>query len=476
MRESAANYTSVQEIERIHETQQNYFQTKETYSIAYRYKMLRALKKSVLEKENAICEALYADFKKPFFESELTEFLIVVMEINRTIKNLKKWTKPKSVSSGILNFPSSSKIIFEPYGNALIIGPWNYPFQLVMAPLIAAIAAGNTIVLKPSELTPHTSQLVAQIISELFNPKYIAVVQGDVEQSQKLLSLKWDYIFFTGSPKVGQIVYEAASKFLTPVTLELGGKNPCIVDETAPLKLTAKRIVWGKFVNAGQTCIAPDYLLVNHQIKSELITYLIEEIENAYGKDVFVSPDYPRIVNQSNFERLQRLILKNHIVYGGTCNLKDLYISPTLLDLSDLNSSTKIEQLPEVMQDEIFGPILPIIFYSDHEELDNWVQKFDKPLALYLFSKSKKMIDKISIDYAFGGGAINDVIVQFTNHHLPFGGVGKSGIGAYHGKKSFETFSHKKSIVHRGTWLDIPMRYAPYRGKLKWIKKLVDWL
>ena len=468
--------TSVAQIDRIHKAQHVYFKSKETLSISYRRKKLKALKSVLLKYEQDICEALYADFKKPFFESELTEFIIVMMELNRVLKNLNKWTKPEKVYSGILNFPSRSEIRFEPYGTILIIAPWNYPFQLIMSPLIATIAAGNTATLKPSELTPNTSQLIQKIISEVFNSDYIAVVEGGIEQSQKLLSLKWDYIFFTGSPKVGKIVYEAAAKNLTPVTLELGGKNACIVDDSVPLQLAARRIIWGKFVNAGQTCIAPDYLIVKNSIKDAFVNYLKKELKKAYGDNPQNSSDYPRIINKANFKRLTKLIEGHKIILGGEDEENELYLAPTLLDLAHLNSKTEREKLPEVMNEEIFGPILPLVTFNKEEEIGEWISKFDKPLALYVFAKNKSLINTILTEYSFGGGAVNDVIVQFTNHRLPFGGVGKSGIGAYHGHTSFKTFSHKKSVVSRATWLDLPMRYAPYTQKLKWIKKLSRWL
>ncbi|MGO4911110.1 aldehyde dehydrogenase [Leeuwenhoekiella sp. W20_SRS_FM14] len=468
--------TSVEQIEEIHKAQQLFYKTKSTLSIATRRGKLQLLKEILLKYEVEICDALYADFKKPLFESQITEYILVLREVKRALDKLNTWTKPKRVRSSIVNFPSRSKIIFDPYGNTLIIAPWNYPFQLIMAPLIAAVAAGNTVTLKPSELTPNTSKLVAQLISEVFESKYVAVVQGGVEQSQKLLSLRWDYIFFTGSPKVGQIVYEAAAKYLTPVTLELGGKNPCIVDNTTPLKLAAKRIVWGKFVNAGQTCIAPDYLLVNETVKAEFLTYLKDEIIRAYGQNAQESPDFPRIINKSNFERLEKLIDKDCIVHGGYVDKTDLFIAPTVLDFSKKISNQDLQDLPNAMQDEIFGPVLPVIGYSNISELNDWIEKFEKPLALYIFSKNNQLLNHILTSYSFGGGAVNDVVIQFTNDRLPFGGVGKSGIGAYHGYRSFETFSHKKSIVTRGTWLDIPFRYAPYLGKTKWIKKLNNWI
>lgn len=446
---------------------QLFFKSGKTRDIDYLKNILKQLKHELLQREYDIYDALYKDFKKSKFETYISEISIVISEIDLSIKHLKKWSKPKRVRASMLNFPSSDYIYSEPYGTVLIIGPWNYPFQLVLAPAIAAIAAGNTVVIKPSELAFNTAQLVEEIINKVFQKEHVAVVQGSVPETTKLLAQKWDYIFFTGSVPVGKIVAKAAAQHLTPVTLELGGKNPCIVDETAYLKQTAKRLVWGKFVNAGQTCIAPDYLLVKPEIKTSLITHLVKEIQQAYTHNPETSDDYPRIINSKNLERLSKMLSDVKIAYGGIINKTDNYLSPTLIDEPDLDS--------EVMKDEIFGPILPILSYSTEADLKKIISRYEKPLAFYVFSKNKKFIKKLLAQYSFGGGTINDTMIHFGNPRLPFGGVGKSGIGAYHGKTGFDTFSHKKAIVKKANWLDIPLRYAPYKNKLSSLKKILKW-
>ncbi|PKP26409.1 MAG: aldehyde dehydrogenase [Bacteroidetes bacterium HGW-Bacteroidetes-2] len=455
-------------ISNIKEKQNNFFAIGKTKEITFRKEALKKLLAVIQKNEEAICNALYSDFKKSKFESLVTEVVLVVKELQLSIKNIDKWTKPKTVKASFLNFPSKDLLYTEPYGTVLIIAPWNYPYQLVIAPLIGAIAAGNTVVIKPSELTPATSALLENIISETFSAEYILVIQGNKDTAQELLQQKWDYIFFTGSVKVGKIIAKAAAKHLTPMTLELGGKNPCIIDETAKLKLSARRIVWGKFVNAGQTCIAPDYLLVHKSIETDFIKELQKEIVKAYGENPKTSKDYPRIINTSNFERLSAFLKDGKVLAGGECDNTDLYISPTLLQNPSLES--------EVMQEEIFGPILPILTYLTAADLEKIILRYEKSLALYVFSENKVFAEKVLKDFSFGGGATNDVMIQFVNHRLPFGGVGSSGMGAYHGKHSFETFSHKKSITKKGTWLDIPFRYAPYGGKTNLIKKISKWI
>jgi aldehyde dehydrogenase (NAD+) len=437
-------------------------------SIIYRKKKLKQLLQVVINHEKEIISALYNDFKKPEFEVVVTETSYVISDLKDTIKNINSWTKPKWVLPSILNFPSSDYILHEPYGKVLIISPWNYPYQLALCPLIAAVAAGNQVVVKPSELTPNTSKIIAKIISEVFDKEHVEVAEGGIEVSEKLLAQRWDYIFFTGSVAVGKIVAKAAAEFLTPVTLELGGKNPCIIDKNCNIKLTAKRIVWGKFINAGQTCIAPDYIVANSKIKSKLIDALKEEIIIAYGENPEESKDFARIVNTKNWKRLKSFLENETILYGGKINESDNYIAPTLLEDSKLDSL--------VMQDEIFGPILPIISYQEESEIEKIISKYEKPLSLYVFSNNTKWAKSIVKKYSFGGGCINDTVVHFSNKRLPFGGVGYSGIGAYHGRLSFETFSHKKAIVNKKTWLDLPIRYAPYSGKIKTLKKLLNWL
>jgi len=437
-------------------------------NINFRKESLTKLLNEIIIHEKEIIEALYFDFKKPAFETVISETGYVIAELKQTIKNLNKWAKPKRVFPSLLNFPSKDYIYKEPYGRVLIISPWNYPFQLALCPLISAFAAGNQVVLKPSELTPKTSEIIEKIISKIFIKKDVNVVEGGIEVAQQLLSERWDYIFFTGSVTVGKIVAKAAADNLTPVTLELGGKNPCIIDETANLKLAAKRIVWGKFMNAGQTCIAPDYILIQKDMKSHFVTYLKKEITKAYGVDASQSPDYARIVNRKNWQRLVDMIEPEKVIFGGKSDIENCYISPTLIEETSLDS--------DLMKDEIFGPILPILTYSTEKEIESIISKYEKPLAFYIFTEnrifSKQMIQK----YSFGGGCVNDTMVHFSNKRLPFGGVGHSGMGAYHGILSFDTFSHKKSILIKSNFLDLPFRYAPYKDKLGTIKKILRWL
>lgn len=454
----------MQEIDALIKKQHSYFTSQATKPVSYRKQLLKNLKQEILTNENAICNALHQDFKKSVFEAYLTEISIVLSELKLAINNLNSWTKPKRVKPSLLNFPSSDYIYSEPYGSVLIIAPWNYPFQLAVSPLIGAIAAGNTVILKPSELTPNTSQLLKNIINKVFKEEHVTVIQGGRDVATCLLQKKWDYIFFTGSVSVGKIVAKAAAKHLTPVTLELGGKTPCIIDHTVNLKLAAKRIVWGKYLNGGQTCIAPDHVIVHNSIKSTFYKAIEAELQNAYSQNPKTSDDYPRIINEKNFNRLKSMLDKQTIIIGGETNKEQLYIAPTVIDEPALNS--------KLMEDEIFGPILPVLSYTSVEDIKNIIMTYAKPLSLYVFSKNKQFVNHILQTFSFGGGVVNDVVVHFANHKLPFGGVGNSGIGAYHGKLSFDTFSHKKSIVKRGTWLDIPFRYAPYKGKLRLIKKV----
>lgn len=436
--------------------------------IGYRRETLKKLLYNIQKSEDLIAKALYDDFKKPEFEAVLTETNYVISELKDTIKNIRKWAKPKRVLPSLLNFPSSDYIYKEPYGNVLVISPWNYPFQLALCPLISAVAAGNRVVLKPSELTPHTSAAIAKIIQKTFHISHVEVVEGGLEVSNKLLSQRWDYIFFTGSVAVGKIVAKAAAENLTPVTLELGGKNPCIIDDSADLKLAAKRIVWGKFINAGQTCIAPDYILIQKNIKINFISFMMEEITKAYGNKMEKSPDFARIINTKNWLRLANMIDPERVIFGGETDANKLYIAPTLIEEPSLNSP--------VMKEEIFGPILPILTYETENEIHNVISRYEKPLAFYIFSENKSFTKKLISTYSFGGGCINDTVVHFSNKRLPFGGVGHSGIGAYHGQLSFDIFSHHKGVVKKGNWLDLPMRYAPYKDKLASIKRLLDWV
>jgi acyl-CoA reductase-like NAD-dependent aldehyde dehydrogenase len=444
--------------------QRDFFQTGQTKNIAFRLEHLKILKQAIVTNKQPIIEALHADLRKPEFESYATE-IGVVNEIDYAIKHLKSWSQPKKAPVPGKFFPYSAKIYPEPLGVVLIIGPWNYPLQLMISPLVGSIAAGNCTILKPSEIAPHTSSLLAEIMGKYFNPDYIAVVEGSVETSQQLLAEKFDHIFFTGGTSVGKIIMAAAAKHLTPVTLELGGKSPCIVDTEINVEHTVKRIVWGKFVNAGQTCIAPDYLLVDGKIKQDLVDGMKKCLIEFYGDNPANSPDYARIINQKQFDRLANLLKDGQIIIGGETNPGELYIAPTLLDHVSLTD--------KVMQEEIFGPILPIIEYKDITEAIALINSRPKPLALYLFTQNHNLQKQVLQQTSSGGVCLNDTIMQVGISSLPFGGVGDSGIGNYHGKASFDTFSHYKSVLKNYFWLDLNWRYAPYQGKLSALKRII---
>ncbi|BAY12672.1 aldehyde dehydrogenase [Calothrix sp. NIES-2098] len=444
--------------------QRDFFQTGKTKDVNFRIAQLKKLKQAILDNEQAIVQALKADLNKPEFETYATE-IFVIKEIDYAIKNIKTWTKPKKAPVTIDFFQYSAKIYPEPLGVALIIGAWNYPFNLVISPLIGAIAAGNCTIIKPSELAPHTSSLLAEVIAKYFDPAYIALVEGGVEISQQLLAEKFDYIFFTGGTSVGKIVMEAAAKHLTPVTLELGGKSPCIVDTEINLEHTLKRIIWGKFLNAGQTCIAPDYILVDKKIKINLVDGLKKTIKEFYGNNPATSPDYARIISQKHFDRLANLLKYGEVIIGGETIPEERYIAPTLIDNVSLDAP--------IMQEEIFGPILPIIEYSDITEAIAFINSRPKPLALYLFTQNKNLQTRVLQETSSGGVCINDTVMHCGLPSLPFGGVGDSGIGSYHGKASFDTFSHSKSVLQNSFLLDLKWRYAPYEGKLAFLKRLL---
>ena len=452
-------------IENIKEKQLIFFKNFKTQDVKIRIQHLKKLKKVLEEREESIFEALYQDLKKPVFESFTSELLMVQKELDLHIKNIKEWAAPKRVSGSLINFPSQDYILSEPYGTVLLISPWNYPFQLAMIPFIGAIAAGNTAVIKPSESAPHTAQIIEEIISEVFPPEWAIVIQGDVKVGAALLKTQWDYIFYTGSTAVGKIVAKAAAEFLTPTTLELGGKSPCIVDGTAPIQKTARRIVWGKFLNCGQTCIAPDYVLVQKEYKKALVAAMIQEIEKAFGKNAKNSKDYGRIIHQKHFEKLEKDLDKQKLLFGGEKDKDELYFGPTLVEEPALDSS--------LLVDEIFGPILPVLSYTTESEIDSILTKLKNPLAFYLFSTNRRFVNTMIQRYSFGGGVINDAIIHFTNDKLPFGGIGNSGMGAYHGKHSFEVFTHAKPVVKRSFWFDLPQRYAPYPKSLKALKFLL---
>ncbi|MBD2449535.1 aldehyde dehydrogenase [Nostoc sp. FACHB-152] len=444
--------------------QRKFFQLGKTKDIAFRLEKLKTLKQAIVDNETAIVQALQADLNKPEFETYATE-ISIIKEIDYAIKHLHLWTKPKKAEVPLDFFNYSAKIYPEPLGVVLIIGAWNYPFSLIIAPLIGAIAAGNCSILKPSEMAPHTSRLLAEMMGKYFEPEYIAVVEGGVEVSQKLLAQKFDHIFFTGGTAIGKIVMEAAAKHLTPVTLELGGKSPCIVDENINLDHTARRITWGKFINAGQTCIAPDYLLVDKKIKQDLLDSLKKCIKEFYGDNPVNSPDFARIISQKHCQRLSNLLKNGEIIIGGETKLDELYIAPTIIDQVSLTDP--------VMQEEIFGPILPVIEYTDIAEAIALINSKPKPLALYLFTQNKDLQQRVLQEISCGGVCINDTMMHYAISSLPFGGVGDSGIGNYHGKASFDIFSHHKSVLQNSFWLDLKWRYAPYQGKLAFLKRLI---
>ena len=456
------------DFEHLRNQQNLFFKKLKTDGISIRLDYLKRLKNKINKEESQIIKALGSDLGKPNFESYASEILMVQKELDLFIKNLKSWAAPKRVSGSLLNFPSKDYIIYEPYGTILMISPWNYPFQLSLIPLIGAIATGNTVVLKPSESAPHTARVLTELLGEIFPVSWVQVIEGDAEVAQALLKLKWDYIFFTGSTSVGKIVAKDAAVHLTPLTLELGGKSPCVVDGTTNIDKTARRIVFGKFLNCGQTCIAPDYILVKNEVKERLIEALIKEIDKAFGENIANSKDYGRIIHKKHFDKLVNNLKDQKVVYGGAYDIKNLFFSPTLVVDPPRNS--------QLYKEEVFGPILSIIGYQTETDVDNVLSELENPLAFYVFSKRKKFIQKLILHYPFGGAVINDSIVHFTNPNLPFGGIGQSGIGAYHGKHSFDLFSHAKPIVKRSFWFDFPQRYAPYPkslSTLKWILKKI---
>ena len=444
--------------------QRAFFGQGSTQPVEFRLAQLKALKQAILDHQPEILAALKADLNKPELEAYLTE-IGVTKEINYALKHLRDWAKPKSVPLPLEQLPASGRIYPEPLGVVLIIGPWNYPFQLMISPLIGAIAAGNCALLKPSELAPQTSRVIAALIQKTFDPRYIAVAEGGLETSQALLAEQFDHIFFTGGSQIGRVVMMAAAQHLTPVTLELGGKSPCIVDHDIQLEYTARRIVWGKFLNAGQTCIAPDYLLVDQRIKPALMAAMQQAIREFYGDDPAQSPDYARIVNDRHFGRLSQLLSDGKPITGGVTDPTQRYIAPTILD--------QVAPDAAVMQEEIFGPILPVLEYSDVSEAIALIKARPKPLALYLFTRSAAIQERVLAQTSSGGVCINDTIMQIAASSLPFGGVGNSGMGSYHGKASFDTFSHYKSVMVKNFWLDIKWRYAPYAGKLELFKKII---
>lgn len=444
-------------------SQRQFFNTGATRSISFRIEQLKKLKQAVERNEERICDALWRDLHKSKQEAYLTEVSIIIQEINLHIRKLRRWAKPKKVATPIHLKPSSSRVVYEPLGVSLIIAPWNYPFQLILNPLIGSISAGNCAVIKPSPYSKHTSQLLEEIISDIFPANYISIVQGGREANQLLLKERFDIIFFTGSPELGKVVMEAASAHLTPVVLELGGKSPVIVDKTANLKIAAKRIIWGKTINAGQTCIAPDYLFVHDSIKDEFINHLQDSISNLFGKDIKANPHFGRIINDKAYDRLVSYLSDGDIIIGGDVDSGQRYISPTVMHNMKPDS--------DVMQHEIFGPILPLVTFENIKEPIDYINNNEKPLALYYFGDPKQARQVMS-QCSSGGGCINDTIIHIANHNLPFGGVGNSGMGNYHGIHSFKAFSNVRSIMRSTNSIDLPFRYPPYKY-FKWVKRLL---
>ncbi|HFJ9438869.1 aldehyde dehydrogenase family protein [Bacillus sp. AFS094611] len=445
--------------------QKAYFYNGHTRSIEVRKNNLKKLYEGIQRFEEEIFQALKLDLNKSVHESFTTEVGYVLKEISFQLKHISSWSKPKRVRTALTHFGSKGKVVPEPYGVTLIIAPWNYPFQLAIAPLVGALAAGNTIVLKPSELTPNVSKVLTRMLGELFQEELVAVIEGGVEESTALLKEPFDYIFFTGSVGVGKVVMEAAAKQLTPLTLELGGKSPCIVHKDAKIDVTARRIVWGKFLNAGQTCVAPDYMYVHTSVKEQLIEALRHEVEEQYGKEPLHNNNYVRIVSERHFERLCTFLKDGKTVIGGNYKKETLHMEPTVL--------TNVTWESTVMEDEIFGPILPIIEYDNIEEVIDTIQQHPKPLALYVFSEDKEVQRQVTSNISYGGGCINDVVYHLATPYLPFGGVGSSGLGSYHGEESFRTFSHYKSILAQSTAFDMKIRYSSTKSALKFIRKLL---
>jgi aldehyde dehydrogenase (NAD+) len=446
------------------QSQQQFFLSQQTKSKAARIQHLQRFRQMLSENETEIYQAIHADFHKSEHEAFLTEVAILYKDIDEACAQLGRWMKPQKVGTNLLNFPGSSQIIPEPLGVCLVIGAWNYPIQLSFAPAIAALAAGNTLVLKPSELAANSAACMASLVAKYFDPQIFTVVLGGVAETTQLLAQRFDKIFFTGSPAVGKIVYQAAAQHLTPVTLELGGKSPAVLTPSAALPTAIKRLVWAKFLNAGQTCIAPDYLFVHSSIYLQCLDLLGQEIKkNQYALE---NHNYVQIINERNLERLSKLIDPNKIVYGGQIDQNTRTIAPTIL--KDITTTEPI------MQQEIFGPLLPVLPYSDFNEVLHYISHNEKPLSAYLFSNNKTEQTRWTKQLSFGGGCINDAIMHITNPHLPFGGVGNSGMGAYHGKAGFDCFSHQKSIFKKPILLEAPLKYPPYSaGKLKWIKRLL---
>ena len=448
------------------ELQGEFFQSGKTNSVAFRKKMLKRMKVAISAYRKDIEDALIEDLGKSPFESYMSEVGMVLEEIDWMMKNLGKLSKDKRVKTPLSQFPAKSFVSPKPYGKVLIISPWNYPLLLCLGPLVDAIAAGNVAIIKPSELAPATAKVVTKIIKACYPEAYVSVVNGGQKENSVLLAQKFDKIFFTGSKKVGCVVAKTAAKSLTPVTLELGGKSPCIVDKKANIQLAARRIVFGKFLNCGQICVAPDYILCHEKVRNQLVEEIVKEIVRQYGSQPLKNKDYGKIINERHFERLLRLVDDNKVVWGGKVQDESLRMEPTVM--------TNVTWDDAVMKEEIFGPILPILTYSKLKDAIDIVESHPHPLALYLFSNSRKVQKKVMKSCQFGGGCINDVIIHLATSNMPFGGVGDSGMGAYHGKAGFDTFTHYRSVVHKKNWMDLGVRYQPYtKGKFRLLKKFL---
>lgn len=449
----------------VYNVQQAFFASGKTLPYKFRRRQLKLLKMAIKKREKDILDALHADLHKHPVEAYSSEIGFLYVEIAYLLSNLKRWMRPEDVTSPFTMYPSKSRIHRVPLGLTLLIGPWNYPFQLIMAPLAGAIAGGNCAIVKPSELAPRTSAVITSLIKETFDPAYITAVEGDGSVViPDLMQHRFDHVFFTGSAAIGRKVMELAIPHLAPVTLELGGKSPVIVDDKVNIRVAAKRIVWGKFWNAGQTCIAPDYVLVHSSVKDELVAAMQKAIVKFFGKDPVSSPDYARIINKKRFGVLNAYLQQGKVLHGAAVDENALFIAPTLLEDVSWDSP--------VMQEEIFGPVLPVLTFNSLEEAVRLVRQQPKPLSLYLFTKRSDTEKAVMEQLSFGGGCINNTLGHFTNPELPFGGIGQSGMGQYHGKYSFTTFTHPKSIMKTGTWIDVAIKYPPFRNKLK----LIRWL
>lgn len=453
-------------ISRVYSKQQAYFASGATRSYAFRKEQLKKIQKAVKAYDQRIIDALHRDFRKSSFESFGTEIGPLLTEIRHTLRDLRNWMRPERVSTPLPFLPSTSWTYADPLGVTLIISPWNYPFLLMFRPLISSLAAGNTVILKPSEISANVAAVITEMIQEYFDEEYVAVINGDGEAAGKELlnNYHFDHVFFTGSVNVGRKIMEMAAKHLSPVTLELGGKSPCIVDREVDIKFAAKKIAWGKLLNAGQTCVAPDYLLVHEDVRDRMIDALKSTIVQMYGEDASKSPDYARLISDRRYEAVAKYLKDGRIIFGGQVDAAERFIAPTLID--------NVKEDSPLMKEEIFGPVLPIISYRDRQEVYQWIAKNPYPLALYIFTSNSRTAEHYIENIRYGGGCVNNTLIHLGNPDLPFGGVGTSGIGQYHGEHGFNTFSNVKSVVKTPTWVDAPLWYPPYGNNLKWIRKI----